>query len=174
MSNRAHFILSCLKSGSDACITFLQDPVHVINKYGADALRLYLINSPVVRAESLRFEEVGHVASIACHVHSCIVSQLLQCMAAHQAAGSRPTSSCLCCAGGGICHREGCVPALVQRLPLPGSECAAVGAGYRQSIPALSGVHAVSISRVSHAPCNNRTHMKHALATVLGDDDFRK
>ena len=36
-----------------------QDPVHVINKYGADALRLYLINSPVVRAESLRFEEVG-------------------------------------------------------------------------------------------------------------------
>jgi leucyl-tRNA synthetase len=37
----------------------LQDPVHVINKYGADALRLYLINSPVVRAESLRFEEVG-------------------------------------------------------------------------------------------------------------------
>lgn len=30
----------------------------VIDKYGADALRLYLINSPVVRAESLRFEEV--------------------------------------------------------------------------------------------------------------------
>lgn len=35
--------------------------MHVINKYGADALRLYLINSPVVRAESLRFEEVGIV-----------------------------------------------------------------------------------------------------------------
>ncbi len=35
------------------------DPTHVINKYGADALRLYLINSPVVRAESLRFSEEG-------------------------------------------------------------------------------------------------------------------
>eukprot|EP00554_Chaetoceros_debilis_P006576 CAMPEP_0194072646 /NCGR_PEP_ID=MMETSP0149-20130528/329_1 /TAXON_ID=122233 /ORGANISM="Chaetoceros debilis, Strain MM31A-1" /LENGTH=1167 /DNA_ID=CAMNT_0038752545 /DNA_START=98 /DNA_END=3601 /DNA_ORIENTATION=+ len=35
------------------------DPVVVINKYGADALRMYLINSPVVRAESLRFSEDG-------------------------------------------------------------------------------------------------------------------
>ncbi len=35
------------------------DPVHVINEYGADALRLYMINSPVVRAESLRFSEEG-------------------------------------------------------------------------------------------------------------------
>lgn len=35
------------------------DPMHVINAYGADALRLYLINSPVVRAESLRFSEDG-------------------------------------------------------------------------------------------------------------------
>jgi len=35
------------------------DPNLVINKYGADALRLYLINSPVVRAESLRFQESG-------------------------------------------------------------------------------------------------------------------
>ena len=33
--------------------------VQVVNKYGADALRLYLINSPVVRAEPLRFEEKG-------------------------------------------------------------------------------------------------------------------
>ena len=31
----------------------------MINKYGADALRLYLINSPVVRAETLRFKEEG-------------------------------------------------------------------------------------------------------------------
>lgn len=30
------------------------DPLEVVNKYGADALRLYLINSPVVRAENLR------------------------------------------------------------------------------------------------------------------------
>uniref|UniRef100_A0A8D0G8V4 Isoleucine--tRNA ligase, cytoplasmic n=1 Tax=Sphenodon punctatus TaxID=8508 RepID=A0A8D0G8V4_SPHPU len=35
------------------------DPVNIINSYGADALRLYLINSPVVRAENLRFKEEG-------------------------------------------------------------------------------------------------------------------
>lgn len=35
------------------------DPMAVINKYGSDALRLYLINSPVVRAENLRFQEEG-------------------------------------------------------------------------------------------------------------------
>ena len=35
------------------------DPMIVVNKYGADALRLYLINSPVVKAESLRFKEDG-------------------------------------------------------------------------------------------------------------------
>lgn len=31
----------------------------VVKKYGADALRLYLINSPVVRGENLRFREEG-------------------------------------------------------------------------------------------------------------------
>jgi len=35
------------------------DPTLVINKYGADALRMYLINSPVVRAEELKFREPG-------------------------------------------------------------------------------------------------------------------
>ncbi|XP_012540507.2 isoleucine--tRNA ligase, cytoplasmic isoform X2 [Monomorium pharaonis] len=35
------------------------DPMEVVKKYGADALRLYLINSPVVRAENLRFKEEG-------------------------------------------------------------------------------------------------------------------
>lgn len=35
------------------------DPMDVINSYGADALRIYLINSPVVRAEPLRFLESG-------------------------------------------------------------------------------------------------------------------
>ncbi|XP_077181831.1 isoleucine--tRNA ligase, cytoplasmic [Paroedura picta] len=35
------------------------DPVKIVNSYGADALRLYLINSPVVRAENLRFKEEG-------------------------------------------------------------------------------------------------------------------
>ncbi|MBI5306281.1 class I tRNA ligase family protein [Candidatus Wolfebacteria bacterium] len=35
------------------------DPMEVINKYGADALRLYLLSSPVVRAENLNFSEEG-------------------------------------------------------------------------------------------------------------------
>lgn len=35
------------------------DPMEIVKKYGADALRLYLINSPAVRAESLRFREEG-------------------------------------------------------------------------------------------------------------------
>ncbi|CAH2009791.1 unnamed protein product [Acanthoscelides obtectus] len=35
------------------------DPLKIVNMYGADALRLYLINSPVVRAENLRFKEEG-------------------------------------------------------------------------------------------------------------------
>nr|XP_042904270.1 isoleucine--tRNA ligase, cytoplasmic isoform X2 [Parasteatoda tepidariorum]XP_042904276.1 isoleucine--tRNA ligase, cytoplasmic isoform X2 [Parasteatoda tepidariorum] len=35
------------------------DPMDVVNKFGADSLRLYLINSPVVRAETLRFKEEG-------------------------------------------------------------------------------------------------------------------
>ena len=35
------------------------DPMEVVKKFGADALRLYLVNSPVVRAEPLRFQERG-------------------------------------------------------------------------------------------------------------------
>nr|NVI69449.1 Isoleucyl-tRNA synthetase [Cucujiformia] len=35
------------------------DPMEVVHKFGADALRLYLISSPVVRAENLRFKEDG-------------------------------------------------------------------------------------------------------------------
>lgn len=35
------------------------DPTLVVDKFGADALRLYLINSPVLRAEPLRFKEEG-------------------------------------------------------------------------------------------------------------------
>lgn len=35
------------------------DPTKILDSYGADALRLYLINSPVVRAEPLRFKESG-------------------------------------------------------------------------------------------------------------------
>jgi isoleucyl-tRNA synthetase len=35
------------------------DPTHILDAYGADALRLYMIYSPVVRAENLRFSEGG-------------------------------------------------------------------------------------------------------------------
>ncbi|OCK81194.1 hypothetical protein K432DRAFT_381538 [Lepidopterella palustris CBS 459.81] len=35
------------------------DPNLIMSTYGSDALRLYLINSPVVRAETLRFSENG-------------------------------------------------------------------------------------------------------------------
>lgn len=35
------------------------DPSLIMDQYGSDALRLYLINSPVVRAESIRFKETG-------------------------------------------------------------------------------------------------------------------
>ncbi|KAI0914541.1 tRNA synthetases class I-domain-containing protein [Ustulina deusta] len=35
------------------------DPGIITEKYGSDALRLYMINSPVVRAEPLRFKEAG-------------------------------------------------------------------------------------------------------------------
>lgn len=40
------------------------NPVEVIDDYGADALRLYLINSPVVRAETLRFKKEGVYAVV--------------------------------------------------------------------------------------------------------------
>jgi isoleucyl-tRNA synthetase len=35
------------------------DPNLLFNQYGADAVRLYLVNSPVVRGENLRFREEG-------------------------------------------------------------------------------------------------------------------
>ena len=35
------------------------DPSDVIEKYGADALRFYLLSSPVVKADDLRFSEAG-------------------------------------------------------------------------------------------------------------------
>ncbi len=35
------------------------DPMEVLNKHGADALRLYLIDSPVVKAQELKFSEKG-------------------------------------------------------------------------------------------------------------------
>ena len=35
------------------------DPNEILDQFGADALRAYMINSPVVRAEELRFDEAG-------------------------------------------------------------------------------------------------------------------
>ncbi len=40
------------------------DPWDVIQKYGADAIRIYLANSPLVRAETLNFKEDGVKAVI--------------------------------------------------------------------------------------------------------------
>ncbi len=36
-----------------------KDPSYIMDLYGSDALRLYMINSPVVRGEPLRFKETG-------------------------------------------------------------------------------------------------------------------
>lgn len=33
------------------------DPLILVNKYGADALRLYLMNSPLVKGQDLRFKD---------------------------------------------------------------------------------------------------------------------
>jgi hypothetical protein len=122
----------------------LQDPVHVINKYGADALRLYLINSPVVRAESLRFEEVSVLPERLLIVALVSSQQSVTCFTACLGCSTlQRMTSCAHCAGGGVCNREGCVPALVQCLPLPGPECAALGADHRQDIPALAGMYTV-------------------------------
>ncbi|RSH87434.1 isoleucine--tRNA ligase [Saitozyma podzolica] len=35
------------------------DPMEVVSKYGADCVRLFLVNSPVVRGDNLRFREEG-------------------------------------------------------------------------------------------------------------------
>lgn len=35
------------------------DPMEMVNEFGADAIRLYMINSPLVKAESLNFSKVG-------------------------------------------------------------------------------------------------------------------
>jgi isoleucyl-tRNA synthetase len=35
------------------------DPMHIANKYGVDAVRMYMISSPVVRGENLKFNEKG-------------------------------------------------------------------------------------------------------------------
>ncbi|KAL1743356.1 tRNA synthetases class I-domain-containing protein [Schizophyllum fasciatum] len=35
------------------------DPTHILDTYGADATRMYLVNSPVVRGDNLRFREDG-------------------------------------------------------------------------------------------------------------------
>ena len=40
------------------------DPAHILDTYGADALRLYMVNSPIVRAEDLCFTEEGVVHSL--------------------------------------------------------------------------------------------------------------
>lgn len=40
------------------------DPMEIANKFGADAVRIYMMNSPVVRAEPLRFKDEGVLSII--------------------------------------------------------------------------------------------------------------
>ena len=54
----------CLGVLSDGMKNGAQDPTVVLDEYGADALRLYLINSPVVRGETLRFKKEGVFAVV--------------------------------------------------------------------------------------------------------------
>ncbi len=35
------------------------DPSYLLNSFGADAIRLYMINSPLVKADDLKFSETG-------------------------------------------------------------------------------------------------------------------
>lgn len=35
------------------------DPMEIVSKFGADCVRLFLVNSPVVRGDNLRFREEG-------------------------------------------------------------------------------------------------------------------
>jgi hypothetical protein len=50
---------SLIVSACADLLIHLSQTLQVIDQYGADALRLYLIDSPVVRAEPLRFREAG-------------------------------------------------------------------------------------------------------------------
>ena len=43
--------------GSHEYIKNYPDPKHILNDYGADAMRFYLMNSPVVEAQDFRFTE---------------------------------------------------------------------------------------------------------------------
>ena len=40
------------------------DPMLIVNQHGADALRLYLMNSPLVRGQDLKFKDEGVQALI--------------------------------------------------------------------------------------------------------------
>ena len=44
------------------------DPNEILDKYGADALRLYLIGTPIVKGEAIKFKESG-VAEIIKTIH---------------------------------------------------------------------------------------------------------
>ncbi len=60
----------------------------MVDKYGADALRLYLINSPVVRAETLRFKEEG--------VFAVVKDVFLPWYNAYRCVGRRGCAVCCC------------------------------------------------------------------------------
>ena len=46
--------------------------MELVNEYGADAIRLYMINSPLVRAEALNFKKEG--VSLTFHLQNPLFS----------------------------------------------------------------------------------------------------
>ncbi len=40
------------------------DPMHIMDTYGADAMRLYMLSSPVVRGDDMRFSENRHMITL--------------------------------------------------------------------------------------------------------------
>lgn len=65
------------------------DPSEIFSKYGGDALRMYLISSPVVEAENLRFNETGvrEIMKVLLIPWYNSLSFLMECKRADQATG---------------------------------------------------------------------------------------
>ena len=82
----------------------LQDPNELLNEYGADALRLYLINSPVVRGETLRFKKEGVFAVVKdvflpwYNAYRFLVQNVLR-LQQQQGIIFQPTKACFCLFG---------------------------------------------------------------------------
>ena len=87
----------------------LQDPNELLNEYGADALRLYLINSPVVRGETLRFKKEGVFAVVKdvflpwYNAYRFLVQNVLR-LQQQQGITFQPTKACFCPSVLSVCN----------------------------------------------------------------------